>query len=473
MTTLPEDFLKTIAQLPGVDQQRFLSAHAQTPPVSIRLHPLKWKKWAADTSFTQYLPIATRVPWAEQGYYLREKPSFLFDPLFYAGAYYVQEASSMFVDVVMQHWKTQRSSTPALLLDLCAAPGGKSTLLLSHLQPNDLLISNETVPQRWLVLQENLIRWGYPQIILTQLEAHRFQAMPTPFDLVLVDAPCSGSGMFRKDQRMRKLWTPSSVQACSVKQQHLVRDIWPTLKPGGWLVYSTCSFSVEENEHVIDQLIHETHAEPVQLHIPDDWGIYVSYSPKYQAPGYRFYPDKLQGEGFFLSVLQKPIHSDQQAHTASFLKKNQVFTVHTLAPDEVLKTYIDAHTDLSLIQHRDLIYAFPTAHLPLLHHMGLRIPIRQAGLCVGKMYREWTPDHGLSMLVDLRKDVPSIALNKEQALHYMQKQAPELSGLAPGWHLVSYAGFPLGWIKSLGQRINNYYPTAWRIQRTIPDASFE
>lgn len=470
MTHLPEDFLKLIPTLPDVNVQAFLDAHQQPAPVSIRLHPVKWKKWASDKRPEDLLPVSSPVPWAQHGFYLRERPSFMFDPLFYAGAYYVQEASSMFVDFVMKKWIVQRRSTPALLLDLCAAPGGKSTILLDHLQPDDLLVSNETIPQRLQILQENLIRWGYPQIVLTQAEAHYFQSLPMGFDLILVDAPCSGSGMFRKDRQMCRLWTSGSVLACSKKQQHLVTDIWPALKPGGWLIYSTCSFSVEEDEQVVDALITQAQAEALHLQIPDGWGIVQTVTPQHRAPVYRFYPDRLEGEGFFLAVLRKPDHQTIQPRSA-FLKKQQIFEFEELKthwPEAYLPK--DAH--VGLIRHREQAYLFPATHTHTLHELARRVPLRQAGLCVGKFNKEWIPDHALSLQIGLRENLPTLELDREQALRYLQKHSPDANQLTPGWYLVTYHRFPLGWIKSIGHRINNYYPAAWKMNRTIPENFF-
>ncbi|SFV34879.1 methyltransferase RsmF C-terminal domain-like protein [Thermoflavifilum thermophilum] len=471
MTSLPEDFLKSLSSLPGVDVQAFLDAHQQPAPVSIRLHPVKWKKWAPGLKPDTLLPIDSPVPWSANGYYLRERPSFLFDPLFYAGAYYVQEASSMFVDFVMKQWSAQRRSTAALLLDLCAAPGGKSTILLDHLQPDDLLVNNETVPQRGQILQENLIRWGYPQIVLTQAEAHYFQSLPMGFDLILVDAPCSGSGMFRKDRQMCRLWTPGSVTACSKKQQHLVTDIWPALKPGGWLIYSTCSFSMEEDEQVVDALIAQTQAEPLHLQIPDSWGIVHTFTPQHRAPVYRFYPDRLAGEGFFLAVLRKSDHQTIQPRSA-FLKKHRIFEFGQLK-NEWPEAYLPKNADVSVIQYEEKTYLFPTAQIPALHELARRVPIRMAGLCVGKFNKEWIPDHALSLQIGLREDLPTLELNREQALRYLQKHSPDAHPLTPGWYLVTYHRFPLGWIKSIGHRINNCYPAAWKMNRTIPEHFFQ
>ena len=470
LATLPEDFLKIIPHLPGAQPESLLKAHEQKPVVSIRLHTAKWHKWTASdpaVAAQQQLPIGSAVPWAEDAFYLNEKPAFIFDPLFYAGAYYVQEASSMFVDFVMRQWNKQRSPSPALLLDLCAAPGGKSTILLSHMQAQDLLISNETVPARWQVLRENLIRWGYPQFVLTQLEARHFQAIPEAFDVILVDAPCSGSGMFRKDKQMGGLWTRNSVLSCSKKQSHLLQDIWPVLKPGGWLIYSTCSFSPEENEQVIDRLITETHGEPIELPVPDQWGIVTSYSPQHRAPGYRFYPDRLQGEGFYLAVVQKPVHHSNHKLKPSAKSRHRVtWEITTIPPPAA---YLEPSTELTCIRHEGEFYLFPSAQMNHLHTISLHIPIRQAGLCIGRIRQEWIPEHDLAMCTGLRTDVPAIALSREQALQYLQKQIISCPDLPLGWYLASYARFPLGWMKSIGQRVNNYYPKRWKIQRTLTD----
>ena len=288
---IPTAFLQSLQNVKGFDEEAFLSTHSNGEQVtSIRLNPAKSLHLKI-----QYASFE-KVPWSSYGYYLPERPSFTLDPNFHAGAYYVQEASSMFLEEVIK--QTADFSQALRVLDLCAAPGGKSTLLQSIISKESILISNEIIKPRVNILAENMAKWGSANVFVTSNEPKDFQKLPGYFDIILVDAPCSGSGLFRKDPAAIDEWSLNNVHMCSIRQQQILADVLPALKPGGTLIYATCSYSVEEDEAIADWLVEKQNLVPAPLQLREEWNIVQTFSMQHKVPGYRFYPDKLKGEGF-------------------------------------------------------------------------------------------------------------------------------------------------------------------------------
>ena len=295
---LPDIFEQSMRQLLGSRYENFREALLGEPAVSIRLNKTK-----SDSS-----PNYESVPWASDAYYLNERPAFTFDPLFHAGSYYVQEASSMFVEQAVR----QHLGEAHVALDLCAAPGGKSTLLRSLLPDDCVLVSNEVMRTRAQVLTENIIKWGHPRSIVTSNYPADFTLLGPTFDLILVDAPCSGEGMFRKDEVAVSEWSPENVAICWQRQRDILTDIWPTLRPGGLLIYSTCTFNTHEDEENVRWMETTLDAELLPIATDDSWGITPSMLSDV-AHAYRFLPGRTRGEGFFLAALRK--RSDAQDST--------------------------------------------------------------------------------------------------------------------------------------------------------------
>lgn len=241
MKSLPDILLRDLENVKGFNKEQFIEAHQMQAATSIRLHPQKGKNLFADNE---------QVPWCATGRYMPQRPVFTTDPLYHAGAYYVQEPSSMFLDYVLGQLLPNRSGLR--VLDLCAAPGGKSTLIASLLEEDSLLVSNEVIRTRASILEENMTRWGHMNTWVTSNDPRDLGKLKSYFDVIVVDAPCSGSGLFRKDQRALDEWSEGNVQLCSQRQQRILADIWPSLKQGGILVYATCSYSQQEDEDVID-----------------------------------------------------------------------------------------------------------------------------------------------------------------------------------------------------------------------------
>ena len=297
---LPEDFIRETRLVMGEERfNRFLGAFDEEAPVSIRLNPLK-------ISLTNHhLPLTTiRVPWCEEGFYLEGRPQFTFDPLFHAGCYYVQEASSMFITHVVRSLAS--SVTPfTSALDMCAAPGGKSTALRTVLPEGCTLISNEPIPNRAQILLENITKWGWPDCIVTSCYPREFHKAKARFDLILCDVPCSGEGMFRKDPATISEWSLHNVEKCWRLQREIVADACECLNPGGILIYSTCTFNTKENEENVRWIIDTYDAEILAIPTKPEWHIMGSLLEGFDAPVYRFIPGITQSEGLFMAVFRK------------------------------------------------------------------------------------------------------------------------------------------------------------------------
>ena len=445
---MKQDFLNEMRSLMDEAQlEQLLAGLQQQPPVSIRLNPNKQPITQHPSPITQHSP----VPWCPEGRYLQERPSFTFDPLLHAGAYYVQEASSMFVTHVLRHLTSHPSPitphpspithhpSPITLLDLCAAPGGKSTCALSVLPPGSVVFANEPISKRAQILSENIQKWLSPcptatslhssippcptttsphssippcsvdngSAVVTSNYARDYKKAKLQFDIILADVPCSGEGMFRKDPKAEEEWSLQNVEKCWRLQRDIVSDIWSCLKPGGFMVYSTCTFNTHENEENVQWIARELGADIVEIPVSDDWHITGSLLSDFHEPVYRFLPGFTIGEGLFMAVLRK--HGEWAPSTekerAALLRRGQQ-QLHTL-PHEFLN---------ALNEHQS---------------------------------------------------APHIALTYEQAIAYLRHEALTLPPDTPrGIVVVSYQGLSLGLAKNIGNRANNLYPKEWRIKST-------
>ncbi|MEO8173936.1 MAG: RNA methyltransferase [Sediminibacterium sp.] len=444
---VPQKLLQSLEQVKGFDCEAFERVHASGEQVtSVRLNPLKsmdYGPWSMD-----------KIPWCPHGYYLSERPSFTFDPYFHAGAYYVQEASSMFLWHALK--ETIGSDTHKKVLDLCASPGGKSTLLASYFE-DGLVIANEVIKSRASVLAENITKWGSGHVIVTNNDPSHFQSLPGYFDVMVIDAPCSGSGMFRKDPDAINEWSEDNVQLCSQRQQRILADVLPALKEDGILIYSTCSYSTEEDEAIADWLVSEMSMESKQLSINAEWNIVETNSPEKSAYCYRFYPDKIKGEGFFIAVFQKKESTGDtrfKMQTLSFPSKQEM---------QQVQSFIELPDDSGLFKQAESIRVIRKEWMHELQLLAKCLYIKKAGIEIGAVKgKDLVPAHELAMS-GLSGAFTSIALTKEQALQYLRRKELLLTDATKGWHLVSFGGLPLGWVKVLPNRVNNYYPAEWRI----------
>lgn len=307
MPNLPSEFIERTRQLMGESECNALCRALQADePVSIRTNTGK---------NAPAPPQAHPVPWTDNGFYLNRRPAFTFDPLFHAGFYYVQEAASMFIAQAVRRYVNR----PVVMLDLCAAPGGKSTLVRNCLPQGSLLVANEVMRARSQVLAENLIKWGNPEVIVTNNDPADFSRLEERFDVILTDVPCSGEGMFRKDDRAISEWSSEGVELCWKRQRRIVADIWPCLKQGGILIYSTCTFNREENEDNVAWIASTLGAEVLPVDTETEWGITGNLTGE-DFPVYRFLPHHTSGEGLFVAVLRKK--PDSEAGNSCFTGEN-------------------------------------------------------------------------------------------------------------------------------------------------------
>lgn len=434
--------LDTLPKQLDVDLEDFVQSQYEEPITSVRVNPHK---------YTDQFEAESKVPWCEQGYYLSARPNFTADPLLHAGAYYVQEASSMFLEAALK--QTVDFAQPIIALDLCAAPGGKSTLLASLLNEASLLISNEVIHTRASILCENMMKWGQLNTWVSNSDPKQFGHLRDCFDVMLIDAPCSGSGLFRKIPDYLDEWTMDNVNLCAQRQKRILHDSYDALAQDGILVYMTCSFSEDENEDIVDYILQEFGVETCQLTIPTEWGIVETQSAEKGGYGYRFFPHKLKGEGFYLACFRK---KDGLPRTTLPPK------VMTTKPQTVFEPFVDI-SDKHFMAVKDQFVMLHAAHMPWVQLFSNEIKLIKKGILVGKLIRdELIPDHELALYCDNRY-AQRVELNLSQAIQFLKKDHFELEFPSKGWFLVTYRQKPLGWVKNLGNRMNNYYPSNHRI----------
>ena len=458
---LPEPFIQSLQNQKGFNEETFRAVHQSGGQItSIRLNPAKFKIQNSK------LKIEAPVPWSSNGYYLQERPSFTLDPLFHAGAYYVQEASSMFLEEVLN--QTVDLSKPLRVLDLCAAPGGKSTLIQSLISKESLLLSNEVIRARVNILSENITKWGAANVIVTNNDPTDFKRLPDYFDVIVVDAPCSGSGLFRKDANAINEWSENNVALCAQRQQRILADIMSSLKDGGILIYSTCSYSQQEDEDIEDWLAAAFTIESVQLKLDESWGIVETVSERSGLFGYRFYPDKVKGEGFFIAAFKKPcietvneIKSHPSATLRTKVKTKQVITAKEI---ETLKPFLLNADDFFYIKQNEAVIALPLYFENDLAIIQAALYIKKAGVKLGTIIRnELIPAHDLAVSNIINPAIAKNEIDGEKALQYLRRHDISLESEMKGWILLTYQQLPLGWVKAMPNRTNNYYPREWRI----------
>lgn len=453
MMNLPPVFIAQMQAQLGKELEAFQAVLDTPSPVSIRWNFSKAKRIEE---------IYEVIKWFNNGIYLPERPVFTLDPLLHAGVYYVQEASSMFVAEAAR--QLVDLDKPLRVLDLCAAPGGKSTLLSSILTEDSLLLSNEVIRNRYQILQENTIKWGLPNVHISNGDSQHFAGLENFFDMVVVDAPCSGEGLFRKDKKAVAEWSPAHVTHCAARQKRILADAVKTLKPDGALIYCTCTYNDEENESNAKWLVEDFDLEPISLEIPVDWNIVK------KEIGYQFYPHRVKGEGFYISCFRKkpgkvnatkarafphltPLSSKVVPIVQGWLKEPEKYDFYENKIGNIvaiLKTQVeDCQIITKYLRKADF---------------GLEL-----GILKGK---DFIPAHALALSTAITPDLPAIELEKEQALRFLKKENIILESIPAGWALARYQGHNLGWLKGVGNRINNYFPKNWRILMDLPSDNF-
>ena len=453
-------------ELLPTEADAFFEAMERNPSIAVRPNPLKNHKAVAGQP----------VPWSSLGYRMTERPAFTFDPLFHAGCYYVQEPSTLFVEQALATISSlaPKRSAP-LCLDLCAAPGGKTTLLRSLIPDDALLIANEPMSQRVQVLCENVWKWGHPLTAVTQSYAEDFERLGPVFDLILVDAPCSGEGMMRKEEKAVTQWSPSLIEQCSRQQRTIVSHIWRALKPGGFLIYSTCTYNLEEDENNVAYFRDQLGAEIRPIPIKAEWNLLGSLTSDTRLPVYRFLPHRTDSEGFFLALLRKPEEAQSPQRNIGKKKKRQrqPNNAQLSALNPQLKSWLlpGDYVSLSL---GNTLYAIPASVAPTVDRLLHTVRIVSAGVPLAEQKgNRLRPVHPLALSSQFRRAAfPSVTLTYPEALAYLRREALTLPAQTPGGHvLVTFLDVPLGFVNNLGTRANNLYPPSWSIRSAhTPDS---
>ncbi len=443
---LPEEFSARMQHQLGEAFQLFQESHRTKPSVSIRLNPEKKTDHSGEP-----------VDWCTNGRYLDERPVFTLDPSFHAGAYYVQEASSMFLEQVFL--QLGLANHPIRILDLSAAPGGKSTHLVSLVHPDSLLIANEVIRSRASILSENLTKWGYNNVMVTNNAPVDFRNLPGFFDVLVVDAPCSGEGLFRKDPEAMKEWSVEQAAYCAKRQRRILEDAWPSLKSDGILVYCTCTYNIDENEANLLWLQEQHSFESLELSVNETWGI-----EKIQLgniTGYRFYPHRVRGEGFFISVLRKT-NTQQEVILKNWNKAEQ--------PSKKIIDHITPWLKfperMMFLVHSEYIYTIPKSLRDPVSFISNRLKIVSVGTSIAQQKGEkLIPEHALALSVQVNQEnIMRNEVSLDEALSYLRKETISLKEYTRGHALVTYQSLPIGWINVLDNRVNNLYPKEWRIR---------
>ena len=479
---IPQEFKDYARRLLSAERYaRFAQALDEDPSVSVRLNPFKavWSGLLAE----DLNGVDGSVPWASgEGCYLSERPPFTFDPLFHAGAYYVQEAASMFLGQILRRYVTR----PVVALDLCAAPGGKSTHIRSCLPEGSLLVSNEPVKARAQVLLENLTKWGHPDVIVTNSYPKDFARLPDFFDLLVTDVPCSGEGRFRKEEDAVTGWSMEAVRMCRDRQREILRDVWPSLKPGGLLVYSTCTLNALEDEENVAWIAEELGAEILPFDVEPGWGVVgnllavssVKDTAKAEKlfPVAHFIPGFTRGEGFFLAVLRKngeeeisdwAMSSDRYENERVKSKKKRALHASVPAlPDSCRSWLLHADT-FDFVSDGPVWTAVRASFSRQVGLLQEAVKVWQAGVPLATVKgKDYIPLHALAMSVDLNRSAfPIVPVSYDMAVAYLRKEVLVLPPDTPkGYVLLTFQEIPIGFVKNIGGRANNLYPQEWKIR---------
>lgn len=483
MKKLPEQFLDLMKIHFNNEFSAFVESFEMESSTSIRYNPNKYNISDKKNLFEN----SQEIPWAKNAFYLDSRPKFILDPMFHAGAYYVQEASSMIIEQVFdQHIPSRENLT---ILDLCAAPGGKSSHILSLIDNSSILVANELVKLRNSILQENLIKWGNDNIIVSQADTYKFKNLTQIFDVILIDAPCSGEGMMRKDDTAIQEWSMENVKQCAARQKNIFDDVIASLKDGGVLIYSTCTFNEAENEDNSDYLIEKYDLEVLVLELKEEWGI--SQSHKGNKYGYHFYPHKSKGEGFYINIFRKKNQADvneidefdqnddeelayknlaktrlpstkYRANRDAILQKSKE---KEFVLDNKIKNYILNPENYTFYNLENRIFALNSDFDQLYKILKKNFQITHFGVEIGEIFGKkfkFAQSLAMSNVCNLEK-FESVELNLVEALQYLRRENFDLD-CNEGWLLLKYNSIVLGWVNKIQNRFNNYYPKEWRIK---------
>lgn len=455
---LPEKFIEQMLRELGGEEGRALCEALDSPsPVSVRLNPAK----AAAVEELPDLKGAGDVEWSREGYYLGERPVFTLDPDFHAGAYYVQEASSQFVGHILGGMEMEGRR----VLDMCAAPGGKTTLYASLVGVEGLVVANEIDRRRANVLADNVRKWGLGNVAVCSTRPDRFRDLEEWFDVVAVDAPCSGEGMFRKDEAARGEWSENNVKICAARQDEILREAWRTLRPGGVLIYSTCTFNHMEDEGTLERMLEwasdQTEAFD-EVRTDPRWGIVTGRVGVFQT--FHFYPHRACGEGFFAAVARKSGEFRPRRERKTKNERGVIAPVDKKSAG-VLAEWVTEPERMRFVTIGDTCYGWFRAQADAVAMLSERVPVIYSGVAMGQIFKgRLKPDGALAFFVGLNRGAVSVAeVGEQEARAFLRRQDPGVELLQEGINLICCRGRALGFVKRIGARVNNLYPESLRI----------
>ena len=448
--SLPEKFVERVCREMGADEGEALcrALNGETP-TSIRLNPRK--------PFAQL--EGRSVPWNKYGRYLDVRPSFTLDCGFNAGTYYVQEAGSQFVGHILEGMDLEG----ARLLDMCAAPGGKTTLYSTLVGESGLVVANEIVRNRAAVLADNVRKWGVGNVVVTNNEPRHIAAFEEWFDVVAVDAPCSGEGMFRKDEQARSEWSEGNVRMCAARQAEILDEAWQSLAGGGLLIYSTCTFNADENEGTIRAFAERVgdEIEAAELvECPEEWGVVCGREGVWQT--FRFYPHRTESEGFFAAVARKV---PTGARRVTPKPRRKIMNDLGGKAREELSRWVENPKAMRFAEVAETCYGYYSEVYEDVKHLAESLSVIYSGVAMGRIFGSTLkPDAALAFFVGLKKDaVARATLERDEALQYLRKQEVPAERFREGMNLVECEGCALGFAKRIGNRCNNLFPNSLRI----------
>ena len=456
--SLPQQFIDEINSYGAPCLEGLVDALQSTQPeVSIRINKAKGATVPGGCQ---------SVEWCPEGVYLECRPQFTFDPALHLGLYYVQDASSMAVSHIIRQLTAATEPQAVKYLDACAAPGGKTTAAISSLPAGSVVVANEFDYRRASVLAENLAKWGAPDVIVSRGDTARFSSLNSCFDIIAADVPCSGEGMMRKDEEAVAQWSPALVAECVSRQREIVENLWPALRPGGYLIYSTCTFNRHENEEMVDYICSELGGETVDVGLDAFAGVAAAIASYHKC--YRFIPGRVRGEGLFVSVIRK----DGNGTAAEPKQAKKPLTVFAKAPAEAKSAlgWLDGEFEFFMLGDR--IVAFPTDKSRWMRSVASWIDVISAGVVVATQKgRDIIPAQELALSTVFKKDTfPTAEVDYRDAILYLRRENISVDA-SKGFVTVTYKGAPLGFMKNLGNRANNLYPQPWRIiSQNIPDS---
>lgn len=454
---LPEQFISRMQRELGVAEAEALCAALETEPsTSVRLNPAKMaeQKWGGG-----------RVAWSDYGYLLGERPAFTLDPDFHAGAYYVQEASSQFAGYIVsmavgdaEACKGQR------VLDMCAAPGGKSTHYATLVGERGLVVANEINRSRAAVLADNARKWGLGNMVVTCNDSARVADFEEWFDVVAVDAPCSGEGMFRKSDEACEQWSEANVAMCAERQWEILQNAFRSLKPGGVLLYSTCTFNRTEDEDVVGRACEEFGDELLavdDIPIGDDWGVVTGREGVFQT--FRFFPHRLTGEGMFMAVARKAGLATSRRRMPKARRK--VMEAVDKRTAQELSRWVKESEQMRFFAAGDTLYGCRKEHYDEVEALAGTLAVIYSGVAMGQVFKgKLKPDGALALYAGVNHDaVACCEVDEQEALKFLRKQDMDAAQFSEGVNMVLYGGRPLGFVKRVGARVNNMYPNSLRI----------